>query len=304
MPQLESTAKGWERERLAEYLLSRFCFIAHPSKVGDDIGSDFLCTLFHSKRIGGHQLRVPRGAFAIQIKSSSQTMDVTKHLQYFDDLDLPYFIGVVRQAESVMDVYSAEFLPVLLIHHKYKGKRLRLKLVEPFVPTPENYCDVKTGELSLLCPHVATLRVDHDEKDIRDAAKEIEAIAKRTRQRLVAKRAEEHVYDFAGKLKIFAGKGSAKHFRSNFYKRLAEVFCNLAWLQSNPRWAKNKANRKYAATDEEIRIYYMLHVQLERAGLAVSEEYFNNAIAKFQEAWGAPRIPKSATGKDEVVVED
>jgi hypothetical protein len=38
--------RGWENEHLAAVLLSGVSFIAHPLTIGDDIGSDFFCTLF------------------------------------------------------------------------------------------------------------------------------------------------------------------------------------------------------------------------------------------------------------------
>lgn len=41
MGPLRQTRLGWENEQLAHYLLSRFSFVAHPSTVGDDLGSDF-----------------------------------------------------------------------------------------------------------------------------------------------------------------------------------------------------------------------------------------------------------------------
>ena len=46
MAPLYRTHLGWENEQLAHYLLSRFSFVAHPATVGDDIGSDFYCTIF------------------------------------------------------------------------------------------------------------------------------------------------------------------------------------------------------------------------------------------------------------------
>ena len=38
--------RGWDREKLAEYILSRFSFVAKPSTVSDDLGTDLFCTLF------------------------------------------------------------------------------------------------------------------------------------------------------------------------------------------------------------------------------------------------------------------
>lgn len=60
---------GWENEQLAHYLLSRFSFVAHPATVGDDIGSDFFCTVFDVVESHPPQM-VPQLTFAIQVKSN------------------------------------------------------------------------------------------------------------------------------------------------------------------------------------------------------------------------------------------
>jgi hypothetical protein len=41
MPHFYTVRSGWEGERLAEYLLSRFSFVAQPITTADDVGSDF-----------------------------------------------------------------------------------------------------------------------------------------------------------------------------------------------------------------------------------------------------------------------
>ena len=52
MAQLYRFRKGWENENLAQYLLSRFSFIARPVSVSDDVGTDFYCTLFQKTKDG------------------------------------------------------------------------------------------------------------------------------------------------------------------------------------------------------------------------------------------------------------
>ncbi len=43
--------KGWENENLAKFILSKFCFVAQPSTVSDDVGVDFFCTIFEKEVI-------------------------------------------------------------------------------------------------------------------------------------------------------------------------------------------------------------------------------------------------------------
>jgi hypothetical protein len=47
--------------------LSRFSFVAQPSSVADDLGSDFFCTIFEIvKAASGHDHLRPLSSFAIQ----------------------------------------------------------------------------------------------------------------------------------------------------------------------------------------------------------------------------------------------
>ena len=72
--------RGWDREKLAEYILSRFSFVAKPSTVSDDLGSDFFCTLFRLKSKDGRDYPLPLCSFAIQIKNSDDPFDFSSNL--------------------------------------------------------------------------------------------------------------------------------------------------------------------------------------------------------------------------------
>jgi len=45
MGHLYTVRTRWEAERLAHYLLSRFSFVAQPTTIADDVGSDFYCAI-------------------------------------------------------------------------------------------------------------------------------------------------------------------------------------------------------------------------------------------------------------------
>ena len=277
MGQRKDMHGGWERERLAEYLLSRFSFVAHPAKVGDDVGSDFFCTIFDSKRIAGHQMLVPRGSFAIQVKSTTRAIKVDNKVDYFKTLELPFFIGVVTQSPNNpgMSIYSAEFLPVLLIH-KLVTNKLSLRLVPKYDPTPENYFtrDRRNG-YCLKCPLIVTFNVNDDEQAVRKGLEELDAASVRTRKHLTARSSEEHIYEFASSPRIFSGCGSARHFRANFYRRLAEVFANLAWLLNNQAWVAQ--NPSHATSEPELEYYLSLYAQLQKLNLASEADYLRRA---------------------------
>lgn len=113
MAQLGRFRSGWENEHLASFLLSRIAFLANPITVADDIGSDFFCTLFEVVEVDS---LFPRSSFAIQIKSSRGKIDAKKQIEYFEKLELPFFVGVIDQGSLKLSIYSGEYLPILFSH--------------------------------------------------------------------------------------------------------------------------------------------------------------------------------------------
>ena len=114
MAHLKSFRIGWENENLALFLLSRIAFVANPVSVSDDIGSDFICTLFEPREVRSKEQLFPVRSFAIQVKSNRDAVDVSNKLEYLDSLELPFILGVVQQADLSLSLYSGEFLPIML----------------------------------------------------------------------------------------------------------------------------------------------------------------------------------------------
>src|SRR5271154_961872 len=103
---------GWEGERLAHYLLSRFSFVAQPTSIADDVGSDFYCTIFEI--LGSTPPMVePRTSFAIQVKSNARKFKAHDKVRYLHHLEIPFFLGVVDQAKAQLKIYSAERFPMM-----------------------------------------------------------------------------------------------------------------------------------------------------------------------------------------------
>lgn len=224
--------KGWENEHLAAYLLSRISFVAQPSTVADDLGSDFFCTLFQVVVENERECLAPRSSFAIQVKSSPEVIPVDKKIDYFLQLELPFFVGVATQSPPELRIYSAEFLPVLT-SVEGRPNRLRLRPVDSASWSLEGFYEKGPDRsLTLLCPLVVTLSTTDDRPARNVATETLLAICKRALTNLAARRTEEHIYDLDSKshFKIVAGSGSFHHFRQNFVKRLGEVFYNLLWI--------------------------------------------------------------------------
>lgn len=75
----------------------------------------------------------------------------------------------------------------------------------------------------------------------------------------------EYVYELLDSpqdvpIQIQAGSGSYRHFRENFYKRLAEVFYNLHWIYDNEDWIN--ANNEPRFDLNEFILYENLLKQL------------------------------------------
>jgi len=116
MSHLAVPRTGWENEHLATYLLSQIAFVANLITVADDIGSDFLCTLFEPRDRDGTKLLFPLKAFAIQVKSNSANVPATNKIEYLQTLELPFFLGVVDRSDLSLSIYSGEHLPIMLTH--------------------------------------------------------------------------------------------------------------------------------------------------------------------------------------------
>lgn len=232
MPHLLTPRKGWENERLAAYLLSRFSFVAQPSSIADDLGSDFFCTIFKILDVSGTDSLIPRSSFAIQVKSSMEDVSVDNKLDYLLGLELPFFIGVVRQSPPEMSIYSAGLLPVLFSE---LGRPDRLSLAPVAASEFDSnayFEEVRPKEIRLRCPMVVTLSVVDDRSALSTKVDALLAICSRARYNIATRVSEEHIYDVDGKgqHRIIAGLGSVQFFRANFVKRLGEYFYNLLWI--------------------------------------------------------------------------
>ena len=152
-------------------------------------------------------------------------------IDYLDRLQMPFFIGVVTQSPGLMRVYSAELLPFLFAH-KGRPRRLSMLPVTASDLSLDNYIECTESDcFRLRCPEVAELRVDEDRSMLTAKVETLLGICTRAQGNIATRLSEEHIYDFDGKgnFQILAGSGSARHFRVNLLKRLAEVFSNLDW---------------------------------------------------------------------------
>ena len=237
MPHLAVIRRGWQNEHLSAFMLSRFAFIAHPAKIGDDIGTDFFCTFFETIRQSNKDYLIPKGSFAIQVKSCGGSINVTKQIDFLHRLELPFFVGVVNQKNSSLTIYSGEYLPILF-PHKGLPNKLTLKLCPKHDFAPDNYFE-QIGEhaYKLRCPKISTFSVFMKDREIEIEATRIRKLAERIQKNIAARASDENIYAVGidgGATVILAGPGSVQVFRENFKRQLAEVFHNIAWILDRP----------------------------------------------------------------------
>jgi hypothetical protein len=240
MPHLGTFREGWNNERIAEFILSRFCFVARPAGVADDIGADLYCSLFERRRLNGHMQLLPRAPFVIQIKSSVAIVSLTRHLAYLSRLESPFFVGVVRRSDLSLRIYSGRYLPFLLSYRGDQPTSLSARLARSARPTrPVIKASIEgTGvRPRLVMPLLVTIRATASDIDLQRAsevlASECLTVGLSTYLRLTG----QFVLSFPSTQvrMVLAGPGSANVFRANFEDRLTEYVCNLIWLKDNSR---------------------------------------------------------------------
>lgn len=262
MPHLNATRKGWQNEHLGLFILSQFAFCASPVTISDDLGSDFFCCLFQTSMSRGTEVVRPLNSFAIQLKSGAKSFDASDKIGYLSELEIPFFVGVVKQ--MTLTIYSGEYLPLFFSQVGLPDK-LRLQPVNRQMVSLSRYYErFGSGKFRLLCPYVATIKARSSKIDIKKVVRGLRTLCTRIHGNIATRRTEEHVYSIPGRhpYLIMAGPGSVKVFRNNFYLRLAEVFYNFVWLLEN---------RLQGFDIDEARIYVHLFRAIRNYGAVMPQ---------------------------------
>lgn len=126
MSHIGSFRKGWESENLARYFLSRFSFIANPSTISDDIGTDYYCTIFIKNKVKKVDYLIPKIFFGIQIKSNFDDIPATNKIDYLSGLQFPYFVAVIDRQKFLFHIFSGEYIPTLFSRRTPRELIIRL----------------------------------------------------------------------------------------------------------------------------------------------------------------------------------
>jgi hypothetical protein len=227
MEYLASFRRGWENENLARYILSRFSFIANPSTVSDDIGSDYYCTIFKSKSEKKKKFLIPKSSFAIQIKSNNKKLNITKKISYLAQLELPYFIGIIDNKNLNLSIYSGEYFPIFI--STKTPSQLEISLCDN--REVKYYREKDINHFTIDFPKVGQINVNEDETSLNIFVDELIKLCSVMHENISSRKNKEYIFSHfnSEKISIIAGKDSAKTYTHNFYKRLAECFYNIEW---------------------------------------------------------------------------
>lgn len=167
-------------------------------------------------------------------------------------MEIPFFVGVVNQNKLSMSIYSGDMIPeifslvglppsdpksgiiakaALLENRDKHGQKPRQKTyVIPFYKIGEVFASNTDEQLISFIGTFSNICLNYQKN-------------------IIAKKNHEYIFHDAATLesKIVFGGGSYKVFRNNLFERLAEVFCNLAWIcpQMKDEEDKNKFMKEY-----------------------------------------------------------
>lgn len=220
MPHLASFRMGWQNENLSRFILSKFSFVAHPTTVSDDIGSDFFCTLFHVQRENGHDYLIPKNSFAIQIKSNTDTFEVTNKMEYLSQLEIPFFVGVIDSANLNLTIYSGEHMPALFSYRW--PNRLEIELCDSVNPEL-GFTQTEGLYFVLKFPKVIEIGAQTGREELSEKVEILSGVCSDMLKNIASRKSDEYVFGFKSSqfpgremIRVFAGSRSANVFRSNF----------------------------------------------------------------------------------------
>ncbi|MBT4483945.1 MAG: hypothetical protein HOC71_09745 [Candidatus Latescibacteria bacterium] len=241
--------KGWDREKLAEYILSLLSFVAKPSTVSDDLGSDLYCTLFRLEKKLDRDYPFPLSSFAIQIKSNKRKFNFSSNINYLQYLEIPFFWGVLNENDKQLSVFSGENLPVFF-SHVGEVKKLYIKPLERNkMSDPYDPMEGRQLNYTVMFPKILKVGVDSTKEELNKSVGELQKYCSFIHKYISTRKNEEYIFEsYNGQsIRILAGPGSVNQYRNNFMMRLAENFYNLEY--------KYKSNYDKKKIIEEFNIY-------------------------------------------------
>jgi len=218
---------GWQSENLARYILSNFAFIAQPSTIADDLGSDFFCTIFDTVPNGNNSDLVPKESFAIQIKSSTRLIDISGKIEYLKGLEIPFFVGVCKKEKQELELYSGEYLIPFFVDNP-SARAIKIKLCEM-----DNCKGIlssdKNNEFTVNFPIVDTIGSNPDCPQFKEVVQKLSRICRTVSGNITRRNNKEYIFtdSFSGKLLLVS---NGQLVKQSIDVRLQKIFHELAYI--------------------------------------------------------------------------
>jgi hypothetical protein len=224
---LATIRKGWQNENLAAFILSRFAFIAHPATVADDIGSDFFCTIFETKSENRRDYLVPKNSFAIQIKSNRRTFSISNKMEYLQELEIPFFVGVCSQGALDLTIYSGEYLVPFFVE-KGTSAKLKIRLCERDACDDAPW-DIVRESYVVKFPRVVTIGSAIGKMELKVQVRILSSVCDLISRNIAYRSNGEYIFSEYESSRLIM-PFSANDVRRSLYNRVSRIFYELAWL--------------------------------------------------------------------------
>lgn len=257
MPPLYKIRKGWENENLARFILSKFCFVAQPSTISDDVGVDFFCTIFEIEKIGKEKYLFPKNSFVIQIKSNQNQIEITNKLKYLEQLEIPFLVGVVDKKQEKISIYSGEYLDAFFAKRgsgHQENEKIFINLFEGNLVFKDSLIE-KPKRFIIKFPKLFDIKVNFDYNNEKKQVKELIEICSNIQENISSRKNHQFFFKFKdGTQILFAGPTSMIYHQENFLKRFIESVQNLKLeYQIDKSESKFKEINKYREFYENIK---------------------------------------------------
>ena len=244
---LATFRSGWQSENLARYILSNFAFIANPSTIADDIGSDFFCTIFKEILSGNNNYLVPKESFAVQIKSNTRKFSISNKKDYLQSLEIPFFVGVTNKKKKELDLFSGEYLIPFFLDNP-TAEKIKVSLRNTKIPDFYTYSE-KSGEFTVYFPHISTIGSDRDSSDFMSNVEKISRVCRIISGNITRRNNNEYIFIDSVKAQTLLVNSEAL-IQESLSNRISKIFMELSYILENKFIKKNIA--EYETIKEAI----------------------------------------------------
>lgn len=227
---LATFRSGWQSENLARYILSNFAFIAQPTTIADDIGSDFFCTIFEILSSGNKNYLSPKESFAIQIKSNTRKFSISNKKDYLRGIGIPFFIGVINKDNKELGLYSGEYLIPFFVDHP-EAKKIKVRLCSNINSGFYDYSQ-RSGEFTVNFPKILTIGSDQDSPDFTQNVKKLSRACRIISNNITRRNNDEYIFIDSVKAQTLL-VNSKVLIQKSLSKRLSNIFMELSNILEN-----------------------------------------------------------------------